>query len=69
MFSALSLKHAQPLWIQQYKEKLVLVVSMHMHENFVFPKSHSEHSYNSIPRNAPCNTEYDYIHMPTLIKR
>lgn len=55
--------------VQLYKERLVLVVPMHMHENFLFPESHSEHSYNSIPRNAPCNTEYDYIHMPVLIKR
>lgn len=50
--------------------KLVLVIPMHVHENFLFLRvTQNTHIYNSIPRNAPCNTEYDYIHMPTLIKR
>ena len=38
----------------------------HMHDNFLRV---SQNNHNSIPRNTPCNTQDDYIHMPTLIER
>ena len=38
----------------------------HMHDNLL---RISQNNHNSIPRNTPCNTQDDYIHMPTLIKR
>lgn len=65
-FLAQSVFKARMTTLETTKRACACCVIKHMHDNFLRV---SQNNHNSVPRNTPCNTQDDYIHMPTLIKR